>query len=94
MKPITLIIILVIIIIIGGGIYYYYYNQEPKYPGRCGPDFDNQKCGPGQCCSKFGWCGGKNLSEGEHCAVGTKRQDILYDGPLKEEPGIFKKIFG
>jgi len=88
MNKKTIIIVSVIILLIGIGIgiyYFYFYNAEeeiigPKFPGRCGPEFDNQKCGLGQCCSKAGWCGGKNLKEGEHCTF-AKRNDNLYDGP-------------
>lgn len=27
------------------------------YRGRCGPDYNNQVCGTGNYCSKWGWCG-------------------------------------
>lgn len=32
-------------------------NKRQTYPGRCGPNFDDQMCETGNCCSSVGWCG-------------------------------------
>jgi len=43
---------------------------------RCGPSFGGAKCGPGRCCSIYGWCG----SAGQpHCKVGINLP--AYNGP-------------
>ena len=44
--------------------------------GRCGPEFNNTRCKPSECCSMFGWCGAGD----DHCKK-YKRSDILYNGP-------------
>ena len=33
--------------------------------GRCGKNYDNQKCDSGECCSKYGYCGNSE----EHCSI-------------------------
>lgn len=41
---------------------------------RCGPGYG--KCGPGRCCSVYGWCG----NPGETACALSKRSDTMYDG--------------
>ncbi len=48
--------------------------ERPDF--RCGPNFNGAKCGPGRCCSIWGWCG----SQGEpHCLPGINAP--AYNGP-------------
>ena len=35
--------------------------------GRCGPSNNNTACGGTQCCSTFGWCGGKKGENDDWC---------------------------
>lgn len=46
---------------------------------RCGPGFDNAKCGSGRCCSIWGWCG----SAGEaHCTTGINVPEFNGDNAV------------
>ncbi|CEO99389.1 hypothetical protein PBRA_001295 [Plasmodiophora brassicae] len=37
--------------------------NPPRADARCGPQYGSAGCGPGQCCSQWGWCG----ASGSHC---------------------------
>lgn len=46
-------------------------------PGqRCGPEFKNAKCRPGECCSTLSWCGTSDA----HCGVNGRRWDAVFHG--------------
>lgn len=49
-------------------------GERPDF--RCGPAYGNASCGPGRCCSIYGWCGSAGQ---DHC----KRQynDPRFNGP-------------
>ena len=67
-----------IIIAISLCLVYLYMNSAPveRSDHRCGPQFENAKCGPYRCCSTSGWCG----SPGEdHCK--KSMNDSRYNGP-------------
>ena len=48
----------------------------PRADSRCGPQFNNARCGVKYCCSTSGWCGGPGS---DHCTA-AKRSDTMYDG--------------
>lgn len=69
-----------------------YEFANKKYPvstdGRCGRQFNNSRCGPGQCCSPWGWCGGEIGKPSAWCSVNGGRNNtssMIYDGWTKEQ---------
>ncbi|CEO95513.1 hypothetical protein PBRA_004239 [Plasmodiophora brassicae] len=50
---------------------------RPRGDGRCGPEFGNSACSPGECCSQYGWCG----TTPAHC-----RNDVCRGGSVTERP--------
>lgn len=80
MKKIIAIVVIPLIVV--GICAYIVLKHEDKIMDersdhRCGPQYDNAKCGTDRCCSSFGWCGKtkKHCEKSEGCIAQCKSQN-------------------